>query len=151
MNRQLEQVAEFHETFDQPILETPTIISDKRFQFRVSLIAEELKELTDAFENGDKVEVLDALGDLNYVMNGLILELGFKDVFDTAFNRIHDSNMSKVCQNKQEMKETLRKYEYDGVRVYSKPKGDKYLVYRESDDKVLKNINYHAVDLADLV
>ena len=41
----LNQVAEFHQTFDAPILNTPQIPSKKRCALRVSLLAEELKEL----------------------------------------------------------------------------------------------------------
>ncbi len=41
----LNQVAEFHKTFDHPILDQPTIPAKKRCDLRVSLIQEELNEL----------------------------------------------------------------------------------------------------------
>ena len=43
--KSLTSVAEFHKTFQHPILETPQIPSETRCKLRVSLIAEELKEL----------------------------------------------------------------------------------------------------------
>ena len=44
----LNQVAEFHTTFKAPILATPQLPSAARCELRVSLLAEELKELQEA-------------------------------------------------------------------------------------------------------
>ena len=52
----LNQVAAFHKTFKHPILEKPTIPSSDRCKLRVSLIAEELKELEEAIQDNDLVE-----------------------------------------------------------------------------------------------
>ena len=57
----LTSVAEFHKTFQHPILEAPAIPDEGRCQLRVALIAEELKELQEAIENKDIVEIADAL------------------------------------------------------------------------------------------
>ena len=57
----LNQVAEFHRTFKHPIESSPTIPSEDRCKLRVSLIAEELKELEEAIKDKDIVEVADAL------------------------------------------------------------------------------------------
>ena len=62
----LNQVAEFHKTFRHPILEEPQIPSPERCKLRVSLIAEELKELEEAIEGDDLVEIADALCCLLY-------------------------------------------------------------------------------------
>ena len=69
----LNQVAEFHTTFKHPILESPVIPSKQRADLRISLLAEELKELQEAVENDDLVEVADALCDLQYVLAGVKL------------------------------------------------------------------------------
>ena len=81
----LTSVAEFHKTFQHPILETPQIPSEARCKLRVSLIAEELKELEEAIAAKDLVEVADALCDIQYVLSGAILEFGMKDKFNTLF------------------------------------------------------------------
>ena len=47
----LNQVAEFHTTFKHPILESPVIPSKQRANLRISLLAEELKELQEAVGN----------------------------------------------------------------------------------------------------
>ena len=46
----LNQVAEFHRTFQHPVLNKPQVPSDDRCKLRVSLISEELKELEDAIK-----------------------------------------------------------------------------------------------------
>ena len=47
----LNQVADFHRTFNAPILLTPQIPSQQRCELRVSLLQEELNELKEAIEN----------------------------------------------------------------------------------------------------
>jgi len=153
MNKGLQQVEEFHKLFKIPILEEPTIIPQDRFNLRIALIEEELSELQDAYAAGDKVEILDALGDLRYVLDGAILELGCKNVFAEAFDRIHTSNMSKACKNHTEAIHTINNYKHNkGVnsRMELQENGT-YLIYRKEDNKVLKNINYKAVNLKDLI
>ena len=54
----LNQVAEFHRTFKHPILDIPQIPSKQRCDLRVSLIAEELKELQEAIDDNNIVELL---------------------------------------------------------------------------------------------
>ena len=56
----------------------------------------------------ERMEALDALGDIDYVMNGTVLELGMGKVFDLACNEIHRSNMSKVCKTKEEAIRTVK-------------------------------------------
>ena len=71
----LNQVAEFHRTFKHPIVEKPAIPSPQGSALRVSLLAEELKELQQAIADNDIVEIADALCDLQYVLAGAVLEL----------------------------------------------------------------------------
>ncbi|MEQ9306468.1 MAG: nucleoside triphosphate pyrophosphohydrolase family protein, partial [Marinoscillum sp.] len=91
----LNQVAEFHKTFKHPILNEPQIPSKERCALRVSLIAEELKELEQAIQDQDLVEVADALCDIQYVLSGAVLEFGLGEKFVTLFNEVQRSNMSK--------------------------------------------------------
>ena len=50
----LNQVKEFHKTFDVPVLKNPEIPSKARCELRISLIQEELNELKEAIENNGK-------------------------------------------------------------------------------------------------
>jgi predicted HAD superfamily Cof-like phosphohydrolase len=54
----LDMVAQFHNTFKHPVLNTPTIPDSKRCELRVSLIAEELDELKEAIEDNDRDDKL---------------------------------------------------------------------------------------------
>ena len=148
----LNQVAEFHKTFDHPILDQPTIPAKKRCDLRVSLIQEELNELQEAIDNNDLVEVADALCDIQYVLSGAVLEFGLGELFPALFDEVQRSNMSKTCKSKEEAKATQAHYKKTkGVDSYIKQKGDVWLVFRTSDNKTLKSINYSPADIKGLL
>ena len=147
----LTSVAEFHKTFQHPILETPQIPSEARCKLRVSLIAEELKELEEAIAAKDLVEVADALCDIQYVLSGAILEFGMKDKFNTLFEEVQRSNMSKACKTEAEAIATQEHYRAKGVESYYKEIDGKFLVYRQGDDKTLKAVNYSPADLKSII
>ncbi|MBN8622968.1 MAG: nucleoside triphosphate pyrophosphohydrolase family protein [Flavobacteriales bacterium] len=143
----LNQVAEFHRTFNAPILDTPQIPSKERCELRVSLLQEELNELQQAIADNDIVEIADALCDLQYVLSGAVLEFGLGEKFVELFNEVQRSNMSKACSTQQEADETIEFYKEKGQDAYSEVSGDKINVHRTSDNKVLKNKYYSPADL----
>jgi len=148
----LSQVAEFHKTFKHPILETATIPTKERCQLRIDLLAEELKELQDAVNEGNMVEVADALCDLQYVLAGAVLEFGLGKQFKSLFDEVHRSNMSKACKTVEEANETIANYKKNSnVDAYYKEIDSLFLVYRDGDHKTLKSINYSPADLKNLV
>jgi len=148
----LNSVAEFHKTFGHPIKNQPTIPDKSRCDLRVSLLAEELDELKEAIANNDLVEVADALCDLQYVLSGAILEFGLGDKFQTLFNEVHRSNMSKACKTEAEAEATMDYYKKEKqAESYFTEKDGKFLVYRTADDKTLKSINYSPADLKSLI
>ena len=126
-------VQEFHSKFKHPIDEqwTTTLL-----ELRLKLIREESGEVMEEFvdmlmdlERGkpvstvQKTKLLKELCDLQYVLSGAAVALGLD--IQTAFIRVHNSNMSKLGD--------------DG-----KP------VYRE-DGKIIKGDNYRPPNLEDLV
>ena len=143
----LNQVAEFHRTFNAPILDTPQIPSKERCELRVSLLQEELNELQQAIADKDIVEIADALCDLQYVLSGAVLEFGLGEKFVELFNEVQRSNMSKACSTQQEADETIEFYKEKGQDAYPEVSGDKINVHRTSDNKVLKNKYYSPADL----
>jgi predicted HAD superfamily Cof-like phosphohydrolase len=145
----LNQVAEFHRTFKHPIVEKPAIPSKERAALRVSLLAEELKELQQAIDDNDLVEVADALCDLQYVLAGAILEFGLGDKFKALFDEVHRSNMSKACKTVDEANETIAHYlAKDNTEAHYKEMDDLFLVYRTADNKTLKSIAYSPATLS---
>jgi predicted HAD superfamily Cof-like phosphohydrolase len=164
----LKSVEEFHETFEHPINDEK-VNDEKLKKLRVKLIFEELDELSTAMGSSemmkelcetylknyseskeyDKVETLDAFCDLQYVLSGAIISLGYKDVFNEAFDDVHKSNMTKMCETKEIAEKTVEYYKKEKgekLRIDIVPKNDGYILKRE-DDKVLKSISYSPVKL----
>ena len=109
-----QKVSIFMKVMSQEQPEKSGFPNDRTTDLRLNLIDEEFKELKDAVEAKDIVEVADALADMLYVIYGAGHAFGIN--LDLAFNNVHASNMSKMGE--------------DG-----KP------IYRE-DGKVLKGPNY---------
>ena len=66
-------VREWHEAFDVPVEDAPTI-PKQRAQMRLDILEEEVAELRVAVEEGNLVEALDALCDIQYVLDGKVLK-----------------------------------------------------------------------------
>lgn len=144
----LQLVAEFHRTFKHPILPAPAIPDESRCKLRVALLAEEVKELEVAILEKDLVGIADALADIQYVLSGAILEFGLGDKFQALFEEVQRSNMSKACTSEAEAIETVAHYaKKDGTACYYKQEGNKWLVYRQADNKTIKSIGYSPADL----
>ncbi len=148
----LNQVAEFHRTFQHPILEKPTIPAENRCALRVSLIAEELKELQEAIQANDLIEIADALCDIQYVLSGAVLEFGLGDKFKELFDEVQRSNMSKACKTQAEAEATMAHYKAkDGTESYFREKDGLFLVFRTPDNKTLKSVNYSPANLKEIL
>jgi predicted HAD superfamily Cof-like phosphohydrolase len=145
-------VADFHRTFKHPIVNDPAIPSEERCNLRIALLSEELKELEQAVAEKDIVEVADALCDIQYVLSGAILEFGLAGKFSELFEEVQRSNMSKACRSEQEAKETVALYlAKDGTECYYREIGGRWLVYRKSDNKTIKSINYSPANLEKII
>ena len=118
-----EKVGIFMKTFGQEIKTKPSLNNAKINSLRISLIKEELEELTDAMKNKDLVEVADALTDILYVTYGAGHAFGIN--LDKCFNEVQKSNMSKLDED-------------------SKP------IYNENG-KVMKGPNYFKPDLSKFI
>jgi|TARA_R110000868_G_C10499698_1_gene731039 predicted HAD superfamily Cof-like phosphohydrolase len=143
------EVETFNATMGKPNTYTPNIPERKEWEFVYNFILEELEEYKHACETGDIVEVLDALCDITYVAtgNGVMLH-GLKDKFMDAYAEVQASNMSKACKTEQEAKQTAEsEAKRIGEETYYEQVGEYWVVYRKSDKKVLKSINYFRPNL----
>jgi predicted HAD superfamily Cof-like phosphohydrolase len=113
----------FMESFGQQVKSKPEFPSDDILKLRTDLIDEEVKELWDACDARDLVEIADALTDILYVTYGMAHALGIP--IDECFAEVQASNMSKLGE--------------DG-----KP------IYRE-DGKVMKGPSYFKPDLKNVL
>ena len=94
----LSLVRDWHESFQVPVRDVPVLPAGRR-EMRLAILEEEVSELREAVETGNMVEVLDALCDIQYVLDGTFLEFGLHDVKDRAFSEVHSSNMSKLGED----------------------------------------------------
>ncbi len=122
----ISEVARFHDAFGIQNNEQPTpSLTKADVQLRFELMKEENEEYLEAAQNGDLVEIADALGDQLYILCGTILRHGLQDMIEPIFQEIQRSNMSKLDEN-------------------GKP------IYRE-DGKVLKSALYFKPDIAKIL
>ena len=79
---------------------------------------------------------------------------------DVAYNIVHDSNMSKICNTEEEAKQTVEhisnNYElgdspYEFPAYKKTEDGKRYIVYNASDSKILKSINFKLPDFTELL
>lgn len=119
----LDMVLDFHVTFDCPVGRHPRLLDDAETELRVALLSEEWHEYLTAVDDGDVVEIADALGDMVYVIYGTALAHGID--LDAVVQEIHASNMSKLND--------------DGT------------VLRREDGKVLKGPNYFRPRIRELL
>tara|TARA_B100001741_G_scaffold254223_1_gene216509 strand:+ start:156 stop:536 length:381 start_codon:yes stop_codon:yes gene_type:complete len=117
MKKQIEHVKNFHDSFKIKNNFEPTAnLNRDVFLLRHKLMHEENEEYLEACENGDILEIADALGDMMYILCGTILSHGLQHKIEDIFDEIQRSNMSKLGSD-------------------NKP------IYRE-DGKILKGPNY---------
>ena len=115
-----EKVGLFMSTFGQELKKNSELSSDKVNSLRLSLIQEELDELTKAIKEKDILEVADALTDILYVTYGAGHAFGVN--LDKCFEEVQNSNMSKLGE--------------DGKPIYNE------------EGKVMKGPNYFKPDLS---
>ena len=92
-----EKVGLFMKTFGQEVKNKPTLSTDKIIELRLSLIKEELSELSEAIDKKDLVEIADALTDILYVTYGAGHAFGID--LDKCFQEVQNSNMSKLGED----------------------------------------------------
>ena len=95
-------VKEFHDAFGIGNEHEPRAqISEKDYLLRYKLMREENEEYLEAAQNGDLVEIADALGDMLYILCGTILKHGLQHKIEEVYSEIQASNMSKLDANGQ--------------------------------------------------
>ncbi len=169
-----------HTKFNHPINEINGEITTELRKLRIALLFEELQELAEAGDLRDyfadlcegnvdewnqlpsdtlsdgegkvnRVEELDALCDLKYVLDGAVLALGFGEVYKEGFKRVHNSNMSKLVKTWMKEQERERQEQKGYVGIKFEKVDEEYCIMTNSTGKVLKPSTYVPVDLKDLI
>lgn len=134
----------------------PTFMSPTEKELHINLVQEEVAELLTAVQNDDMTEICDGLFDSLWVITqiGMLHGININQVIHEGMK----SNMSKFCTSEQEAIDTVEAY-HNGVHpdkmgvsisVYYEQKGDKWIVYRLKDDKVMKSINFKQPDFSQI-
>lgn len=183
MIKSLEQVKEFHRTYGHPIAETVGEETLEVRQLRIKLLFEELEELSEAtdckgtfenlcmqscgfltedyttsYEDGnnvDHVEELDALADLQVVLDGKYLTSGHWKVKEEASTEVHGSNMSKICTTVEKASRSVYQYTNSGINCHKEEmidaNGTQYWIIVRKDGKILKGIDFKKPNLKQFV
>lgn len=157
-----QKVQEFNKVFGVPrtnkLYKNVFDDNQKLVKLRLDLIKEEVGEFEEAIQNKDMKEVIDALSDILYVVYGAGDSFGID--LDHTFDMVHSSNMSKSCNNEELAIKTVEDYQqkYDaGNSPYDSPayrfdeESGLYIVYNKSSGKILKSIEYNAVNFDSIV
>lgn len=99
MKKEINKVIEFHSVFKQEFKTEPSVGDMDLAKKRYDLGKEELDEYLEAVEDGNIVEILDALVDQAYILFGTVIKHGLQDKFERAFNLVHKNNMTKLDEN----------------------------------------------------
>lgn len=128
--------------------------SEPKVDLAIKLIEEELQELKDAWVKGDRVEFLDAVVDLYWVVTNASYFAGepIEEVNDWI-EKVSTSNWSKFCKNEKEAQITVDLYrtgqhpDKQGqiIECNYEKSGDFWIVKRP-DGKILKSFQYLNVD-----
>ena len=120
----IEMVKVFNKTFGVATSKNPTLLSEDDYSLKYDLMKEELGEYLNACRGNDLVEVCDAVVDMMYILNGIIVSHGLHDIFTDLFSEVHNSNMSKLENGK-----VLRRHDGKVMKgsEYFKPNLKQYL------------------------
>lgn len=147
MKSSINLVQEFHEVFDHEVAPAPKIPNEGTLSFRTNFIIEELKELAEAVAENDIIGVADALGDIQYVLDGFFLNCGLHNHKGKILEAIHTSNMTKARRDLAHAEETILSLKDVGTEAYYQEVGQYFIVKRTSDGKVMKALGYSMPDL----
>ena len=131
MQKQLAQVETFQKSFNSVYNTEPTLLKEEDWKLRYKLSLEELDEYKEACEQGDIVEIFDAILDRLFLAFGDAVCHGLQDKLIEGFNEVVRSNMSKLDNNGKPLINGE-----DDVWDESRPKG-----------KILKSKNFFEPNL----
>lgn len=105
-------VREFRTAFGKHVAAYPTLAPTDDLKLHHKLIGEEVSELYAAIQERDAEEVLDALGDILYLVYGCAIDCGFD--LDAAVTRIHEANMAKLVDGRVVLRDDGKILKPDG-------------------------------------
>lgn len=124
------------------------VLSPQKAQGDYDKLALKLLGLEDG-DNVNKVEELDAITDIQYVLDGKKLTSGLHEVTDQAFDLVHNNNMQKAHTSDEHAEATINALN-DGGDYNVEHRNGKVLLFNSSG-KVIKPHDHKKVDLSILL
>lgn len=114
-----------------------------------NLIKEEYEEFLEAYEAQDKVEELDALCDMIWVIVGYANNQGYDIV--GALDNVAESNFSKFVETMEEAEAQVEYLDTIGVEdaYYTQDLGSKLFILKDGNNKVRKPSTYIPADVSE--
>lgn len=141
----LERIKSFNEHQELRHLDAiPKNTDPESYLLSHSLMIEEANEYLSACVDDDLIKVADALGDMFYVLWGIICKHGMQDVFfEKILSPICDSNETKFCKNREDALKSIKALyeETDLPHRYWEWKGN-YVIVNSETCKISKGIHY---------
>ena len=91
---------EWNAKADVPMNDKPTLIHVDQAMLMFKLIYEELLEYRDAVKDNDLIEIADALGDMQFLIDGAVNQHGLQSKWDDIREEILRSNKTKLIYGK---------------------------------------------------
>jgi hypothetical protein len=130
------------------IADNLTNVSVAKLNAQMKVVVEEIKELQDAFDNKDAVELLDGACDGFVTLMGLIQQMekvGFK--VDEALQRVCDNNLTKFIPDSGEQSAMVLPKEW----VIKHNTQHHVYVIKDQNRKIRKPVGFKSVQISDLV
>ena len=131
MRQQIKDLETFQKSFNSVYNTEPTLLKEEDWKLRYKLSLEELDEYKEACEQGNIVEIFDAILDRLFLAFGDAVSHGLQDKLIDGFNEVVRSNISKLDNNGKPIINGE-----DNVWDESRPKG-----------KILKSKNFFEPNL----
>ena len=96
MKQQIKDLETFQKSFNSVYNTEPTLLKEEDWKLRYKLSLEELDEYKEACEQGDIIEIFDAILDRLFLAFGDAVCHGLQDKLIEGFNEVVASNMSKL-------------------------------------------------------
>lgn len=139
----------------EPKLSTRVILSkeDELVEERMTLIFSFVEEINEFKSKWNSTEICEILSNLIYVIYDTFTLFNI-DV-DMAFNILHNSNLTKLCDSEDDAIKSVKYYihtnEYCDPQYMKIEHTDFYIIYNKSTNKILKSISYTVADFSTLL
>jgi len=133
MTHTYKDVLDFHEKYQVPLADKPTLLAGDELKFRAGFLHEELDEFVKAHAENNIDDAIDALIDLVYVVHGTAQFMGISpEQWQEHWDIVQNANMQKIMVESAD--DSKRGYKFD----IKKPAGWQKPVHLPIVEKYLK-------------